>query len=241
MAYNANQLYSSATVAALKRVIPKRQEVVTFAAGSGTLAALTPLAYNKVTDKWQVWTGKSNEILTITAAASANTGGTFTLTVNGVTTAAIAHNATPAAIKLAMITAGVGGPLDITVTETAGGIDANNGVLTIEFTGALANQVLTATATLTSLTGGSVATVAEAQAGLTLDATGGSTVKGFVWPEAVVLDSDEEVMGIALLEGEVHYSDIVLPAGETESVLQAALRAGARTQGLVISGLTLVR
>jgi len=131
MALNPNELFSSASVAALKRVEAKTIQPKTFASGSGTLAALTPVAFNTSTGFWVVWT--------------------------------------------------------------------NGG------------------------------------------ANGTGTIKGFVWPDAVVLDSDEEVLGNVLLEGKIHYADIALPDGETAANLKGALRDGPRSLGIIIQGLDQVR
>lgn len=131
MALNPNELFASNTVSALKRVEAKTIQPKTFASGSGTLAQLTPIAFNTSTGFWVPWTD----------------GG----------------------------------------------------------------------------------------------ANGTGTISGFVWPDEVVLDSDDEVMGNVLLEGKVHYDDIALPSGETEANLKTALRDGPRGLGLIIQGLDQVR
>lgn len=131
MALNPNELFSSASEAAKLRVEPITIQPKKFASGSGTLAALTPVAYNTSTNMWVVWT--------------------------------------------------------------------NGG------------------------------------------ANGTGTISGFVWPDAVVLDSDEEVLGNILLEGKIHHDDIPVPSGETQNNLDAALRSGPRALGLIVQGLTQVR
>lgn len=72
-------------------------------------------------------------------------------------------------------------------------------------------------------------------------ANGTGTISGFVWSDDVVLDSDEEVLGNVLLEGKIHYDDIVLPGGELEADLQTALRSGLRDKGIIVQGLTQFR
>lgn len=72
-------------------------------------------------------------------------------------------------------------------------------------------------------------------------ANGTGTIGGFVWSDDVVLDSDEEVLGNVLLEGKIHYDDIVLPGGELEADLQTALRSGLRDKGIIVQGLTQFR
>ena len=56
VAYYTNEQYSSSTQGKRLRVQPTVVQPKTFAAGSGTLAPLTPIAYNTSTNKWVVWT-----------------------------------------------------------------------------------------------------------------------------------------------------------------------------------------
>lgn len=72
-------------------------------------------------------------------------------------------------------------------------------------------------------------------------ANGTGTIAGFVWPDAVTLDADEEVLGNIMFTGDIHYSAIVLPAGQTENNLKASLRTDCRTRGLIVQGLDQVR
>lgn len=72
-------------------------------------------------------------------------------------------------------------------------------------------------------------------------ANGAGTIKGFVGFDAVVLDSDEEVLGNVILEGKLHLDDIPVPSGQTLSNLKIALRSGPRDLGLIIQGLDQVR
>lgn len=67
-------------------------------------------------------------------------------------------------------------------------------------------------------------------------------IRGFVYPEAIQQVSGKEVLGVVMMAGEIHYDDIVLPSGESESNLKAALRVDAvRERGLWITGLDEVR
>ncbi|RLB78180.1 MAG: hypothetical protein DRH24_14890 [Deltaproteobacteria bacterium] len=73
-------------------------------------------------------------------------------------------------------------------------------------------------------------------------ANGTGEIRGFVYPEAIQLVSGKEVLGVVMMAGEIHYDDIVLPSGETESDLKDSLRADAvRERGLWITGLDEVR
>lgn len=71
-------------------------------------------------------------------------------------------------------------------------------------------------------------------------ANGAGTIKGFVWPDAVVLDSDEEIIGQVLIQGEIHFDDIPV-AGGTLAELKTACRSGPRDLGIIITGLDQVR
>lgn len=72
-------------------------------------------------------------------------------------------------------------------------------------------------------------------------ANGTGDIRGFIWPDAVDLDADDDVLAQVMLAGRVHYEDIVLPYGEAEADLKAALRSGPRELGLIIEGLDQVR
>lgn len=100
-----------------------------------------------------------NEIQTATITGTP-TGGTFTLTYNGATTAAIAYNAAASAVESAL--RALSTIDDCNVSGSAGG------PYSVEFTGNLAKQDLAAmTADGSSLTGGSSpgVTIATSQAG----------------------------------------------------------------------------
>lgn len=77
------------------------------------------------------------------------------------------------------------------------------------------------------------------------DAAGGpagsDTIRGLVWPDAIVLDSDEEVLGQVLLEGIAHIDDILDATSEADASVKADLQANARGRGIHIQGLEQVR
>lgn len=241
MALVTNELYSSATQGSMARVIPEHVEVSKFGSGSGTLAVLTPCGYDEVNAEWGVWTALVREVNTITSNATPNTGGTFTLTVNGETTEPIAFNATAAVVQAALEALNGVDLGDVAAVATA---EANLGVasavVTLTWGGKLAAQDIKITIDDTGLTGGSGDhALATSTAGVT--AGGRHIVKGFVYPDPVVLSASGEVLGQVLKRGIVRYDDIVLPAGETQSVLDAALKDGPLARGLVIKGLAGVR
>lgn len=105
--------------------------------------------------------GNTNEVQTVTVTGSP-TGGTFTLTYAGQTTAAIAYNAAASAVQSALVALSNIGASDVTVTGT--------GPYTVNFGGTLGNQNVAAmTASGASLTGGSSpgVTIATPTAGVT--------------------------------------------------------------------------
>lgn len=68
MAYTANEQVTSVTGSRTPRVLPKLVQAKTLASGSGTIAPLSPMAFNTSTGKWVPWaTGGANGTGTISA------------------------------------------------------------------------------------------------------------------------------------------------------------------------------
>lgn len=108
-----------------------------------------------------------NAVQTITITGTP-TGGSFTLTFNGQTTAAIAYNASAAAVATALqALSNIGSSNQITV---AGGALPGTAV-TVSFKGLLANQPLATMTAVSSLTGGTspAVTVATTTTGQTAE------------------------------------------------------------------------
>lgn len=97
---------------------------------------------------------QNNEVQLVTITGTP-TGGTFTLTFDGQTTAGIAFDATAAAVKSALAAlSSVGGTANVAVSGSAGG------PWTVEFQGSLADtNVAQMTADATGLTGGTTPAV----------------------------------------------------------------------------------
>jgi hypothetical protein len=96
----------------------------------------------------------ANEVNTITADATAASGGTFTLTVNGQTTAAIAFDADAAAVQAALEALSNVAPGDVAAVQTAGtDLGDNSAIVTLTWGGAFAGMNVTITATMAGLTG----------------------------------------------------------------------------------------
>jgi hypothetical protein len=160
------------------------------------------------------------------------TDGTFDLTINGVTIADIDHDVDTATLQTAIATAlGITELTDITVTEGGGGLDANDGTCTLTWSGEMAEQDIDITADFTNIVG-NVHVLSTSTEGVS------SRIDGFVWPDAVVLDSDEEVLGQVLLGGRIHVDDIPIVSGYTSAILKAQLRdKQVRDSGFIIEGL----
>lgn len=93
-------------------------------------------------------TTHANAVQTVTITGTPS-GGTFTLTMGGQTTTAIAYNAAPAAVQAALVALSTIGAGNALVTGNTGG------PYTVTFQGALANTTIAAmTASGASLTGG---------------------------------------------------------------------------------------
>ncbi|MFG2532714.1 hypothetical protein ACGFR7_32810, partial [Streptomyces sp. NPDC048516] len=132
------------------------------------------LPLGKVTSSglYAPYAGATNEVQTVTITGSP-TGGTFTLTWNSQTTAAIAYNATAATVRTALEALSNIAPGDVTVTGSAGG------PYTVTFGGAnLGDDVAQMTASGASLTGGSspAVSVATTTAGGAAGASDGTQV-----------------------------------------------------------------
>ncbi len=232
MALNPNELLTTATgIGSGKRVMSTATQPKTFASGSGTLVKCTPVIYNDATLLWGVWTGGASEVSRITADGTPATDGTFTITINGQTTTAIDHDAIASVVETALEVLSTVPVGEATVAEFGGGLsDANDGV-TITFSGSLAQQDVQVTADFAALTGAAHV--------LSTDTAGTSDrIDGFLWPDDLVLDSDEDVLGQVMLRGRIHVGDIVLPATETQGSLEAALRdQQVRDSGIIVEGL----
>jgi hypothetical protein len=245
MAYNANELYGQSTVGAKKRIYATSIQPKTFAAGSGTIEAGTPVYYDKSSGLWKVinetaLTG-ANAVVTITAASTTATAGTFDLYIsvpdvaNPILVAGLDHAVSTAALNTAIdaaflaqagITLDAG---DVVVAEAGGGLDANDGTCTLTFAGRYAEAGnVHATLDVSGLTG-NAHTVA-----VTTPGAAGARVDGILWPDPVALDTDEEVLGQVMLAGRVHIDDLVTPSTVTDAQMRSAMADPATKPALVI-------
>jgi hypothetical protein len=136
------------------------------------------LALGKITSSglYGPYAGRSNEVQTATITGSP-TGGTFTLTLDGETTAAIAYNAAASTVQTALEGLSNITPGDVTVTGSAGG------PYTITFSGARAGTNVPAMTATASLTGGTSpgVTMATGTGGGSTASDGTETLAGFLF------------------------------------------------------------
>ncbi|MEU0078558.1 hypothetical protein ABZY58_11730 [Micromonospora tulbaghiae] len=134
-------------------------------------------------DMYGPYAGSASEVQTVTITGTP-TGGTFTLTLNGETTAGIAYNATAAAVRDALAALPSLTANDVTVT---GGPGPGTPYI-VGFKGRFAGQnVAQMTASGASLTGGATPSVTVA----TTTAGGSASVSGLDVPEGFLLTSKE--------------------------------------------------
>lgn len=162
--------------------------------GDKIVKAGTVLGKVTATGKYGPYGGNVNEVQTITVDAA---GGTFTITFDGETTAAIAYNAAASAVQAALLLLSNLDAGDVAVTGDAGG------PFTLTFGGKYAGQNVPAVTTgVGSLTGGAGTAV------VTTGTAGGSTVSdgrevaAGILLESVNLKDGDTVTGM-LIHGSV--------------------------------------
>ena len=208
-------------------------------AADTSLPNLTPLFYDDTNVRWDVWVGQSNEVNTITANATAGSGGTFTLTVNGVTSAAIAFDATAAIVQAALEAMSNIVPGDVVAVQTTGtDLGDNSAVVTLTWGGNFAGQNVVITGDFTGITGNDHV-LATTTAGGT-DASDGSDIDGFLWapdaPHLALLAGETHIQ--VFKSGVIHRDDIPVPTGESQADLdEALLGSSLREKGINIQGL----
>lgn len=131
--------------------------------------------------------GGTNEVQTATITG-APTGGTFTLTYAGQTTAAIAYNATAGAVQSALLALSNLGTGDVTVSGGPGPADP----YVITFGGDLAGTNVAAITATGNFTGGTSPAIAVVE---TTDGAAGATATGYRAPE---VNTDPLPNGVAI-------------------------------------------
>lgn len=206
-------------------------------AADADVANLTPMSHADATGFWAIWAAATAEVSTITSDATPATAGTFTLSVDGETAAGIAFDATAAAVQTALEALSNVSPGDVTAVQTAGtDLGDASAIVTLTWAGAFEGIDVLLTADMSGLTG-NAHVLAEATKGSGSDL---KDVDAFLWaPDAVHkgLLAGETLIQL-LKRGVVHAGDVVLPAGESQSDLDAALKSiSLRQKGLTMQGL----
>ncbi|MEV6165691.1 hypothetical protein AB0L71_28025 [Streptomyces sp. NPDC052052] len=159
-----------------------------------------PLGKNSTTGLYEPYAAVTNEVQTATITG-APTGGTFTLTFSGQTTAAIAYNATAAVVQSALEALSNVNPGDIKVTGNAGG------PYTLAFGGQyLGDNVAAITASGTGLTGGTTpgVTIATTTGGGTATASDGTQkFAGFLFTEVSFYPGSTKAGAPLMVHGQI--------------------------------------
>ncbi len=203
------------------------------------LAHLTPLYWDDAAGFWKVWVGASNEVNTLTADGTPASAGTFTLTVNGVTSAAIQFDATPAIVQAALEAMSNIAPGAVVASGAAGDLGDAGYVLTLTWGGALAGTNVVITADQTGISAGNDFVLATSTAGGSNPSDGG-LIDGFLWapdePHVGLLAGESHIQVFRM--GVIHAADIPVPSGEGRSNLNTALLASSlREKGINLQGL----
>jgi len=170
-----------------------------------------PLGKIAATGLYGPYSSSTSELQTVTITGTP-TGGTFTLTWSGQTTAAIAYNATASVVQAALIALSNIGTGDVVCTGGA----LPGSAVTVTFAGALANtDVAAMTASGASLTGGTspAVVIATGTAGGAESASNGlQTLEGFLWGAVgAPADSVTDVGAALFVHGKVRASRLPLP------------------------------
>lgn len=237
MAYGPDELFVEGDVETLgKRCISRNTRPGTIAAVSGAplLATLTPMAFNTATQKWNVWAYSTGEVNTITDTGT-TTGGTYTITVNGETTTAIAYDAANATILAALNALGNVDAGDV-VLSGGGAAGPNTAPLVLTWGGKFSNQDVAVSIDSSGVTGGGsfvMTTVAGAANGV--DGSGGLA---FIWPQPVQTSATDDTLANMTYNADIHIADIAIPDGQTLANLKTALRRYGRLNNFNFDGLT---
>ncbi|MFD6770601.1 hypothetical protein ACFWC6_30760 [Micromonospora chalcea] len=186
----------------------------------GNIPSGATIALVTATNRYAPYGGSTEEVQTVTITGTP-TGGTYTLTYSGQTTAAIPYNATAAQVRTALEALSNVGAGNVT---TSGGPHPGTAV-SVTFTGALANtNVAQMTASGASLTGGSSPTVTVTTAtggGTDLGSGGTETAKGFLLDDKQVR-SGRHVDAALYYRGRV-YEDLLPANGGFDAQARAEL------------------
>lgn len=235
MSLQATELFATNSRIGQPRAVIKSIRPKSFASGSGTLAKLTPVAKNTSTGFYSAWSNPVSEVDTITEVPTV-TSGTWTITVDGQVSAAIAWNASNATILAALLAMPNINPTDI-VLSGGGVTGVKTAPLVLTWGGKFTGKAFTVTVSSASLVGGTYG-LAQTTAGVESESVGLNKIVAFVWPDPIVLSGSGEVIGNVALEGIIFRDDVPLVSPVTQPQLDAALKdIELRRLGFEIQGL----
>lgn len=171
-----------------------------------------PLGKNSTTGLYEPYAAVSNEVQTLTVTGSP-TGGTFTITWSGQTTAAIAYNATAATVQTALEALSNIAPGDVVVTGAAGG------PWTLTWGGTQLGENVAAPTTTESFTGGSTPdiTIATTTAGGTAATADGTDVfAGFLFTEVSFYPGSEKAAAPLMVHGQIDVAKLPVAFDPTD-------------------------
>ncbi|NEC20489.1 hypothetical protein [Streptomyces parvus] len=179
-----------------------------------------PLGKNSTTGLYEPYAAVTNEVQTLTVTG-APTGGTFTITWSGQTTAALAYNATAAQVQAALEALSNIVPGDVTVTGEAGG------PWTLTWGGTQLGEDVAAPTTTESFTGGTSPdiTIATTTAGGTAaSATGADVFVGFLFTEVSFFPTSTKCAAPLMVHGQIDVAKLPVAFDPTD------VPAGSNTQ-----------
>ncbi len=179
-----------------------------------------PLGKNTATGLYEPYAAVTNEVQTLTVTG-APTGGTFTITWAGQTTAAIAYNATAAVVQTALEALSNVAAGDVVVTGSAGG------PWTLTWGGTQLGEDVAAPTTTESFTGGTSPdiTIATTTAGGATTASDGTeTFKGFLFTEVSFYPGSTKCGAPLMVHGQIDPSKLPVAFDPTD------VPAGSNTQ-----------
>lgn len=162
----------------------------------------------------------TNEVQTLTVTGGP-TGGTFTITWSGQTTAALAYNATAAQVQAALVALSNIAPGDVVVTGDAGG------PWTLTWGGSQLGENVAAPTTTESFTGGTSPdiTIATSTGGDTATASDGSQVfAGFLFTEVSYYPGSTKAAAPLMVHGQIDVAKLPVAFDPTDAP------AGSNTQ-----------
>jgi hypothetical protein len=179
-----------------------------------------PLGKNTATGLFEPYAAVTNEVQTLTVTG-APTGGTFTITWAGQTTAAIAYNATAAVVQAALVALSNIAAGDVVVTGNAGG------PWTLTWGGTQLGEDVAAPTTTESFTGGTTPdiTIATTTAGGAATASDGTQVfAGFLFTEVSYYPTTTKVGAPLMVHGQIDAAKLPVAFDPTD------VPAGSNTQ-----------